>query len=173
MKEKNTYRFAKQRDRSSCGPIAVINTLKWMGCKVSQKQCLPLMRKYIGIYGIHYGANVPSMAALLNKFEIQYEIIPHLSGSKKTIKKLIDSNLNQGNSLIVAFRRAAGNGHYVFVYGQKEDKYLIANYNCKTSISEVSKNIFIEKVAYEYYDGFMSLYSYAFVIKQPHPFLMR
>jgi len=41
-------RYVKQRDKSSCGPVAIMNVLKWAGYKFSYEKTIGLLRDACG-----------------------------------------------------------------------------------------------------------------------------
>lgn len=108
----------KQSYPTCCGPVAVLNALKWLGNSVS-------WRKYEDIFPFlgwqkyckeDKGCNLHSIHKMLRFFEVNYRYIPH---TKHVIIWDIERELDKGNGVILNYRWYNKNGnegnHYVFI----------------------------------------------------------
>jgi len=100
----------KQQHKLSCGPVAIMNALKWLGESVSYKKDLKLFEQ-IG-YTIKHGWWRHELRRGLNYFNIKHKLYkqPTLQDMKNILKR--------GNSIILAYDWFAENsdgGHYIFM----------------------------------------------------------
>ena len=121
-------RYLRQRDQSSCGPIAVINALKWAGVKATEKthkkkikritQCNPYGRGFIGTHPY----DVNHALSCYNSIKIQRV-------SKDTWTKIteINEHLDKGGSILMRYFCKPGQGHYTFCFGRTYKTYRFVN----------------------------------------------
>lgn len=135
--------ITQQQHDKSCGPIAIMNALKWLGESVSYRKDLELF-KQIG-YTINSGWYRHELRRGLNYFNIKHKLhkAPTLTAMKQILKK--------GNSIIMehdwVLEDTTG-GHYIFIDGY-EDSFFKA-YNTLTLKSESGKisDIYVKQAFY-------------------------
>jgi len=135
-------RYLKQRDQSSCGPVAVINALKWAGLRVTEKthkkkiqqltQCNPYGR---GFRGSHpYDVN--HALSCYNSIKIQ-----RVRKDVWTTLSEINEHLDKGGSILMRYF-LANNGHYTLCVGRTPKTYRFVNDSWnKTVIDRSQKRV--------------------------------
>ena len=124
-------RYVRQRQRSTCGPIAVLNALKWLGRPVTEKKDLPRLKKWCYwrrrqmIGGVKVGGTrnkgIENCLGRYKKVSFGYIYRP----SKNTI----DHILSKGNAFIMMYKKKDGGWHYIFCYGKtKKGNYAVVNF---------------------------------------------
>ena len=130
-------RYAKQRDRFSCGPTAVINAMKWSGYQISYREEL---EKYVHRYGCLYPEGVhPEILAgrmdAMQELDIRREINkPKLSDLNRELRK--------GRALILCHPHAYRGGHYILCIGETKHFYKVVNRgSSRKTVSYISKKV--------------------------------
>ena len=105
----------KQPHKTTCGPVAVMNTLKFIGKKrVSYRKYLKKFTK-LGFPNKKGGTDLSLMRKFLKFFKIKNKYI-----RKPTIKQL-EKELDKGNAIILAYyyyvSDGTSGGHYTFIDG--------------------------------------------------------
>ena len=129
------YRFIKQRDTFSCGPIAIINIYKWAGYLYSYKE-VKYISKLIGTCPPHFVVGLtgtwstPIDQHLKKSKLIKYNGYKH--GFDINTLKNIDRHLdNNGCCLVNIYWKKNGGGHYFVIVGHTKTKYAVINYGAK------------------------------------------
>ena len=126
-------RYIKQRDKSSCGPIAVINALKWSGHRVTELNS----KKEIKIISRCAKFNPHNPKGLIgvppDKLDQVMREFTNLNVGKRisTVKlKQIDQALDNGNAVILRYFWERGNrsgGHYILCVNKSDKTYTVVN----------------------------------------------
>ena len=98
-----------QKHKSSCGPIAVINAIKWLGGKLSYKY----LDMFEAFGWTKKGMDTKQMMLILDTFGVEYQVIFNPS------TRFIENSLSKGNAAILMFRWFLPNkncDHATFVY---------------------------------------------------------
>jgi len=127
--------YVKQRDKYSCGPIAILNAIKWSGIKATYSSHFKRVSKLSnsGICGID---NHDITKALNNYKKLKYRIKKHI-----TVEEL-EKHLIKGGSAIVGYDfRIDGEdvGHYSFIAGKKDRRFVIINHFVDKKIGHLTK----------------------------------
>ena len=104
----------KQQHKASCGPVAVINALKWLGCSVNYRDSLDIF-KVLGYHENGGGTWKSGVINMLRFFKIRFEFKDRIK--VRDIEKAIDD----GYSVVLSYRWYENNkygNHLVFI-----DKY--------------------------------------------------
>jgi len=126
--------FFKQTDGDTCGPIAFLNYLKFVGRKVKRNRDLPLIKKTIG-----WEKNVGSQTYLYKDGLRVWGIAP-IEKEQISIRTLDKILQKKPVILTYAFRwKNEIKVHTVMAYGKKKDKYLVTNWFVRTTFSVISK----------------------------------
>ena len=114
-------RYTKQYCRRDCGPVAVLNVLKWCGEKVSYKKHIKNI-KSISDYDPRCGVDPPYISFAIKQVGLSYMriISPKIAD--------IDRHLENNEALIIRFMYDAHRGHYIFCYSKSTKYYRVANY---------------------------------------------
>jgi len=113
--------ITEQQHASSCGPVAIINALKWLGYSVSYREELPTFTKL----GYDDGTNCYDLRRMLNAYQIKYKLY-----KQSSIKKL-EQILNRGNTAIVCYDWVGPEdrgGHYIFIDSDLKHSFGAYNY---------------------------------------------
>ncbi len=106
----------KQPHLTTCGPIAIINCLKYLG-EPATYQDWPHIYEWVYEHGLKNDA----MSRILKTFGIKYKRI-----KKPTLKEIVNSC--KEFTLILNYRHQdTENGHYVFVHGQSRRIFFAEN----------------------------------------------
>jgi|2_EtaG_2_1085320.scaffolds.fasta_scaffold00972_18 hypothetical protein len=92
-KNLNNIRYVGQRDSFSCGPLSILNILKWAGYDITSKY-LPILKKHCKTdMG---GTNTEIISKVLSKYsQIKFECIPFIK-----IQDLHNHIKNDGSAII-------------------------------------------------------------------------
>jgi hypothetical protein len=127
-------RYARQRDRYSCGPIVLLNALKWAGYQASvreYKKCLmertSCDRSGTWGGGIDWGLRHTSELAVKKVFHIP------------TLKEL-DKEIDKGRALIIRYLDGKG-GHYVLCIGRTNKYYTLVNDTLNKTVTRCSRKM--------------------------------
>jgi hypothetical protein len=120
-------RYVKQYDGTSCGPIALINTLKWLGYSVSY-DFLNIAKHLCRWKGIRGGTSDLDLEKALDYFRVEKKRVV-----KPSIEEL-DKHLDSGGAAIISyfniysmpgFKKNAG--HFTLCIGRTDKTYLMVN----------------------------------------------
>jgi hypothetical protein len=126
-------RFLAQRDEYSCGPIAIINALKWLGYAFTGAD-LPKLRRWCQT-DKYLGTPTKSMTATLAKLGIKSTLKYRITFSE------LNMYLKQGKCVIIGsygFGKNKDDGHWYFVPEKSGDGFRVINL-------EVQNNTVISK----------------------------
>lgn len=145
-------KYLRQKDSSSCGPIAVINAMKWLGYNVTSDfipfcKWLCLCKDSIKTSG---GTRQEDLHNAIKFLELKNTLIKH---SGKNIKKIND-HLDANGSVLLIYSFYEGkerdpdskNVHAALIIKKSKRYYTIVNDSvsdtvCKRSIKKVTKAI--------------------------------
>jgi len=120
-------RYIKQRDETSCGPIAIINILKWLGCNITYKY-LDTARTLCGWESGNTAASGTTDRGL--RFALNTLKIYAIHRNSPNLK-LLDNHLNKGGAAIVEYiipRCSIEKGwHFALCVGKENSSYIIVN----------------------------------------------
>lgn len=132
-------RYIRQRDRDSCGPVAVLNILKWLGCQISYKEYISTV-KYLCLHesGVDGGTYTEGMRNALKCLNIK-----HVRKKFKSLNQ-IDNHLDKGGVVLfdyqVSCRLKSGvikeEWHYSLCIGKTKKSYIIVNDGTKQTIGK-------------------------------------
>ena len=118
-------RYVKQKDQYSCGPIAIMNALKWAGLQTTYKTHFHRIRTLFKTT-MSWGTTIDNMTATLLKHG---RYLSFTTKSLVTLKE-IDRHLAQGGAVILKywFKESAGyDGHYVFLFREEGHDFIAVN----------------------------------------------
>ena len=135
-------RYIKQQEKTTCGPIVILNALKWAGCKVTSKKDKSRIKKltrwthkryYDGFRGCTpYG--ISRALGEINELEVTHMV----HGYKSHILRILDSHLKRGEAAIIRYYWKEKNrvcGHYALCIAGTSKTYKLVNDSMKTTIS--------------------------------------
>lgn len=128
--------YIKQRDKSSCGPIAIINILKWMGLPVTYN-FIDIARHFCD-WDPRYGVYKNGLINALNKFNIDFMIV-----DSPSIKSM-DNHLDMEGIIIFDYYFSE-TAHYTLCVGHTKNFYKMVNDGLGNTIKLRSKKS-IEKI---------------------------
>lgn len=125
------YRFIKQRDTFSCGPVAMINLYKWAGFPFTYKDVKPMQKvlgtgKPSGVTGLCGTFSHVIEKELENCDLIDYK--RYYYGSSPGAYKKMEKHLDDGGCCIINVYWNNGGGHYFLVIAHTKNKYVTVNY---------------------------------------------
>lgn len=112
-------RYVRQRDRFRCGPVAILNALKWAGSDATAR-LLPKLSRETKCDPHYPGTWKEDLAVILRKRGKKYFSIRQ--DSRSSLKK-IEECLRDGGSVLLCFLcpgtrdRDGWDGHYSFITG--------------------------------------------------------
>lgn len=120
-------RFIKQKDQYSCGPIAIMNALKWAGLHTTYKTHFYKIKSLCKTT-ILWGTTPDNMTTTLLKHS---KYLSFTTKSLVTLKE-IDKHLNAGGAVILEywFKDEGMNlydGHYVFIFRERGYDFIAVN----------------------------------------------
>lgn len=118
-------RFLRQRDEYSCGPIAVLNALKWAGLSLTYKQNFKEIKELCKTTK-SWGTTPSNITNVLSQY------IEYICFEVKELITLkdIEKHIKHGGALILEYwfkDDLEFDGHYVFILEKDEDSFIIAN----------------------------------------------
>ena len=139
-------RYIKQQEKTTCGPIVILNALKWAGCKVTLKKDKPRIKKLTRwtpkrYYDGFRGCTPYGISCALRKIK-ELEIAHIVHGYKNDILRKLDSHLKRGEIAIIRYYWKEENkvcGHYVLCIVGTSKTYKLVNYSVKDSVSRVHR----------------------------------
>lgn len=147
-------RFCFQKDRSSCGPVAVLNALKWeYEGNFPEKEFLPGIKydcrcidsRYTR--GVHpYALDTLSIGTIGTHNDWYYKKVLKLyfnaQKKRKSSVTTLDKHLTNGGSAILNFTWKEYNheqGHYVFIPRKAGKSYYVTNYRGGRAVSLLNR----------------------------------
>lgn len=129
-------RYVKQRDSYSCGPIALLNILKWSGLRKTYKD-LPILQK-------ECKCNNGTWPEDLQKAVKKYSNLKSFSRRKPSILKIDQHLKRHGAVILVCYWSDEWDeeieGHFITIVGCKDKEYVCLNSHItKTAISYISR----------------------------------
>lgn len=120
-------RYVKQKDKYACGPIAVLNALKWAGASAPYKKTFKRLKKLTDctIGGSDYDGIVKAIKHYPKVFDFIENHFIEMSD--------IDYYIKEGASIILEYyykdlEVSDGYvGHFVFIAGKWDNYYLVVN----------------------------------------------
>jgi len=106
----------KQPHKASCGPVAVINALKWLGKPATYRTHLKKCKK-LGYPTNPAGTSRRLLSRFLRYFKIKYKRV-----TRPTLND-ITKELDKGNAIILLYRTYSESGswgHYTFINGYND-----------------------------------------------------
>jgi predicted double-glycine peptidase len=128
-------RYIRQRDTYSCGPIAIINTLKWLGHENITYKLLPAIRMMCKCE-YEFGTHDLDLERTLKALGIKKKrkVVP-------TIKE-IDKHLDNDGIIILQYSITPFDGHYVLCIRRTAKSYFLVNDSNDRTISRMSRGVF-------------------------------
>jgi hypothetical protein len=118
-------RYVKQTDEFRCGPVAVINAVKWAGGNLTKKD-LPRLTKMCECT-FSNGTKVRNLQKALKRYEKFFRITMLFDPPKARL----DKHLLQGHAAIMDYTdfwdKEAFLGHYILIVEKKDNYYTICN----------------------------------------------
>lgn len=115
-------KYSKQRNKTDCGPTAVLNALKWAGYSVSIRKGYKSIKKnckYRPVFGTS-SSNILWTLRKYKKLKTRVLVRPTLSQ--------LDKLLEKGYVFILRYTHDHGeSGHCIFCFGKTDFKYLLIN----------------------------------------------
>lgn len=131
----STPRYCRQIGSSDCGPIAILNILKWAGLSVTLKEYLPYLNTVCRID--NFGTPLHRFNAMIlklrkNRFQARYRKQPRLDQ--------IEKHLAQGGSVLIFYF----NGqcyHFSLIIGSNENgsRFTMVNESYGKTVSKVTR----------------------------------
>jgi hypothetical protein len=127
--DRRKSRYSKQYDYYSCGPIALLNALKWAGCNYSVKKDLDRIKKECKLQDD--GVFVNDFHSAVKKES--KDIFIYKRYTKFTTDKMI-KHLLKGGSILLNYRFVYEDygeeiRHYTFIPQVKRNKFIAINNN--------------------------------------------
>lgn len=152
--------YLKQQDYVSCGPIAIINAMKWRGLSASRRSHLKKIKAKCNCFG-RYGTHPRDMHRVLRSYIGDAE---HIEEPKI---KLLNDILDLGLSTIIGYsykrKDKKEEAHYTFCIGRTDHYYILVNDVCtktgellSNTVSKKSRKSMIKMLTYkwsEYEEG--------------------
>jgi len=118
-------RWIRQRNSSGCGPVAILNLLKWLGEPVTYAEGYPHFSKKMKTS--RYGTELRDFVRVLYKIE-------NIKISPRTVPNIgvIDDALEHGRAVIMKsayFNGDALEGHYFLVTEKTDKSFFCVNVN--------------------------------------------
>ena len=137
-------RFLRQRDQYSCGPVSVINALKWAGLPLSYRKHYKKIKKKCKT-DKGWGTYTHNITKTLGGFkEIWFETVPLI-----TYRQLKDHLMNGGAAILEYWYReddGSYDGHYAFVYMTHDLEFVVVNDMWTETVKRVEPNYIKEKL---------------------------
>lgn len=137
-------RYIKQNDQSSCGPIAIINTLKWLGHNATY-QFIHIIRQLCNWKDARFidggGTTDADFEIALEYFKIKRKkiIAPNID--------IIDYHLDLGGAVIISYFNPfkvsdfeKNSGHFTLCIGRTRYTYIMVNDKPGKTMTRRTKN---------------------------------
>jgi len=138
-------RYIRQKDFTSCGPVALINILKWFGCNVSYKDYIEIARGLCDhISGSDGGTEDKGMARALKAHKISFKKI------KNPTLVQLDKHLDSGGIILLDYAVPCmsklspipfevGDWHFTLCIGRTNKTYIMVNDATKNTVGKRSR----------------------------------
>ena len=130
-------KWIKQRDEYSCGPVAIINILKWLGVNATYKW-LPAVQNLCRC-DID-GTSTADIESALKRLCIKYK--KRMSPSLKKI----DDHLNRNGIALVEYYYAQDEGHFALCIKKTKKQYTLVNDVKEITVSRIYRKGFIKLI---------------------------
>lgn len=124
-------RYSKQRTKSTCGPVAIFNALKWAGVSGSYRKIVPRLKRACRTEHYPKGTYSWVLHEVLKKEMKRVGVSVELrwSISQKSLLK----NLTKNKSVIISYSHKKGGGHYgLVIKGTKNYPFKTINFYSDT-----------------------------------------
>lgn len=115
---------------TACGPVAVLNALKWLGCNVSWNEYQDIF-PFLGwqkFFKEDNGTCISGIKKMLKFFNIKHQ---HISYNNKVKIKDLEKTLDAGHAIILNYRwynkDGTSGGHYVFIDRHTPTRFMSKN----------------------------------------------
>lgn len=156
-------RYTRQVLKNSCGPIAIINAMKWAGYRIPRTKWV----KGIGglcDFHIKCGTSIEGITSALKTLH-QLELVEYKT--RPTLKWL-DKKFHEGCGIILKYEHGhKPSGHFVFVPGRTRHYYNIVNKARRTRTRVHRKTM--SKILAEKGQRGVTIYSCAWAVKPVKP----
>ena len=144
--DKRKSRYSKQYNYFSCGPIALLNALKWAGCNYSLKNDLKRIKKLCKLD--NDGVLVSDFHSALKKES--KNILKYKRYIKFSINNMI-SHLNNGGSIILNYRFVFEDygeeiRHFTLITSIRRNKFIAINNNIVNNKIKTTGTISYDKM---------------------------
>jgi hypothetical protein len=109
----------KQRHKTSCGPVAMLNALKWKGYDDNYDDIMRFSKRHLRFK--HKGMLYYTVERGLKKLGVKHKLI-----YKITLPRIV-RELNKGRAVILRYHWSRNHAHYVFIDGHT--KHFIKAWN--------------------------------------------
>lgn len=143
-------RYVGQHDTYSCGPIAVLNALKWSGMQVTRKSHMKRVNRLCnaGIAGV---LDRDITKALSNYRRLKFRV------RRYVIMRQLDAHLRRGGSAIIAYEFRLGKddefGHYIFVPGKRDEDFVVVNDSFADTLAYCTREEMVDLLRYRGFPG--------------------
>lgn len=138
-------RYVKQNDESSCGPVALINTLKWLGLEVSYKSFIHIARHLCKWEDARCrdggGTEDENLQKALDYFNINYKV-----ATQPSLKRL-NNHLDSGGAAIIGYFNIYSvpgfkmkSGHFTLCISRTSRTYTMVNDRPNNTITKRYKD---------------------------------
>jgi len=138
-------KYVRQRDHTSCGPVAIINILKWLGFNVTYGEYIDVLRAMCRCEpGPRGGTESADMARALRRLKIKYKKY------KMPSIKQVDQHLDNGGIILLDYQipystKAGklifdkGEWHFALCIGRTSKTYVVVNDGTKHTVGRRSR----------------------------------
>ena len=130
-------RYIKQKDKSSCGPIAILNILRWKGEAWATQSYLPVIKILCG--WSKDGTYPTRMQSVMRALSIKYKVTTHL-----TLKE-VDKHIDDGGIFLIGYAVDEKHSHYCLCIAKTKKSYTLVN-RSKKSTSRCSRKVFRREI---------------------------
>lgn len=131
-------RYVKQRDYTSCGPVALINILKWANCNVTYKSFIEDARILCNHEpGPDGGTHIWDMEHALKRIGIRKK------RRKNPTLEEIDKHIDSGGIVLIEYYAPyknkfldKGEGHFSLCIGRTDKTYILVNDGTKNTVGK-------------------------------------
>ncbi|KKN65725.1 hypothetical protein LCGC14_0478640 [marine sediment metagenome] len=121
----------KQRHKTSCGPVAILNALKWKGYHDSYADVISFAKRRLSFKHHGSGMHWIYISQALDVLDIRYKII-----HKATLVD-ITRELDRDRAVILFFQYGGHHAHYIFI--DKHTEKFVRAWNMGNNTPRLSK----------------------------------
>lgn len=120
-------RYYKQKRGFDCGPVVLLNAMKWAGFQRSAKEYLPMLTERVGYLIKETDRESPGtepldfQAGLICTPELEVKAMYHVPNLRD-----LDRELKMGRAIILRYFHNRG-GHYTLIVGKTKHYYTLVN----------------------------------------------